>query len=186
MSLFTSLSQTYSNPTPNKKKTKTKTRFAYDPEKPPRHRLSLTALPHSGSGGDGKRAIQFGAEDVGTLCGMLGADGGGGGYSGGGTGADGSGASGNNAVRRHAGDLGAGAGTGGAIVRLPKAVAMFASRACRHSIMIGTALSKVEMEKIVLKMFEVEQPWNCPHGRPTMRHVAGLLGDLLEDVELTE
>jgi len=23
-------------------------------------------------------------------------------------------------------------------------------------------------------MGEMEKPWNCPHGRPTMRHLAGL------------
>jgi hypothetical protein len=27
----------------------------------------------------------------------------------------------------------------------------------------------------------VEQPWNCPHGRPTMRHVAELQDFLLDD-----
>ena len=37
-------------------------RFDYDPTKDPRHRLSLTALPHSGSGGDGTKAVQFGKE----------------------------------------------------------------------------------------------------------------------------
>lgn len=37
-------------------------RFDYDASKDPRHRLSLTALPHSGSGGDGTKAVQFGKE----------------------------------------------------------------------------------------------------------------------------
>ncbi|GFO28622.1 mismatch repair endonuclease pms2 [Plakobranchus ocellatus] len=48
---------------------------------------------------------------------------------------------------------------------------MFASRACRKSIMIGTPLNKAEMKKLVCHMGEIEQPWNCPHGRPTMRHL---------------
>ncbi|EDN93919.1 hypothetical protein SS1G_09786 [Sclerotinia sclerotiorum 1980 UF-70] len=30
------------------------------------------------------------------------------------------------------------------------------------------------MEKVVRHMGEIEQPWNCPHGRPTMRHLCGL------------
>lgn len=52
--------------------------------------------------------------------------------------------------------------------------AMFASRACRKSVMIGTALSHSEMQQLILHMGEIEQPWNCPHGRPTMRHLVNL------------
>jgi len=153
-------------------------RFQYDSKKPPRHRLSLTALPHSGSGGDGRKAVQFGKEDVGAFCAILGADGASssaGIMSGSGTGADGSGSSGNNAVRRYAGS------NGGAVIRLPKVVAMFASRACRGSIMIGDALSHSQMEKIIRRLHKVEQPWNCPHGRPTMRHVKNVTQVLIED-----
>ncbi|XP_073722913.1 mismatch repair endonuclease PMS2 [Misgurnus anguillicaudatus] len=51
---------------------------------------------------------------------------------------------------------------------------MFASRACRKSVMVGTALNTSEMKKLVVHMGEIEQPWNCPHGRPTMRHLANL------------
>ncbi|KAK7483757.1 hypothetical protein BaRGS_00024973 [Batillaria attramentaria] len=51
---------------------------------------------------------------------------------------------------------------------------MFASRACRKSIMIGTALNHAEMKKLLSHMGEIEQPWNCPHGRPTMRHLINL------------
>ncbi|PWN28737.1 DNA mismatch repair protein MutL [Jaminaea rosea] len=59
-------------------------------------------------------------------------------------------------------------------VRCSKARAMWASRACRKSVMIGTALSKRQMRGIVRHMGTIEQPWNCPHGRPTMRHLACL------------
>ncbi|KAF6019948.1 hypothetical protein EB796_021768 [Bugula neritina] len=52
--------------------------------------------------------------------------------------------------------------------------AMFASRACRKSVMIGKPLSVQEMRRIVQHMGEIEQPWNCPHGRPTMRHLVNL------------
>ncbi|XP_077980767.1 mismatch repair endonuclease PMS2-like [Glandiceps talaboti] len=51
---------------------------------------------------------------------------------------------------------------------------MFASRACRSSIMIGTALNTEEMKKLVGHMADLQQPWNCPHGRPTMRHLFNL------------
>ncbi|CAA7038359.1 unnamed protein product [Microthlaspi erraticum] len=52
--------------------------------------------------------------------------------------------------------------------------AMLASRACRSSVMIGDALRKHEMEKIVEHLADLESPWNCPHGRPTMRHLVDL------------
>ncbi|KAL8320319.1 hypothetical protein RB597_006861 [Gaeumannomyces tritici] len=51
---------------------------------------------------------------------------------------------------------------------------MFAMRACRSSVMVGRALSRAQMEKVVRHMGEMEKPWNCPHGRPTMRHLCGL------------
>jgi DNA mismatch repair protein PMS2 len=59
-------------------------------------------------------------------------------------------------------------------LRLPKLVAMYASRACRSAIMIGTALKPQEMSRVVEKLENVEQPWNCPHGRPTLRHLVDL------------
>ena len=52
--------------------------------------------------------------------------------------------------------------------------AMLASRACRSSIMIGKALDKAAMTRILQHLSELESPWNCPHGRPTMRHLAVL------------
>ena len=60
------------------------------------------------------------------------------------------------------------------VTKLPKLLSMFASRACRSAVMIGTALQKNEMKTIVEKMATLDQPWNCPHGRPTMRHLAQL------------
>ncbi|XP_039286166.1 mismatch repair endonuclease PMS2 [Nilaparvata lugens] len=52
--------------------------------------------------------------------------------------------------------------------------AMFASRACRKSVMIGMPLNTSHMKSLLLHMAEIEQPWNCPHGRPTMRHLVNL------------
>lgn len=51
---------------------------------------------------------------------------------------------------------------------------MLAMRACRSSIMIGKSLSKNGMAGVVKRMGEIERPWNCPHGRPTMRHLTSL------------
>jgi len=101
-------------------------------------------------------------------------------------------------------------------VILPKLMQMYASRACRTAIMIGTALSTTHMQKIVSQLSAVQHPWQvsamsfvrcidrcpmislysdclftlsaltphspstpiptcqCPHGRPTMRHMADL------------
>ncbi|XP_030068815.1 mismatch repair endonuclease PMS2 [Microcaecilia unicolor] len=62
----------------------------------------------------------------------------------------------------------------GVMCRPSRVRQMFASRACRKSVMIGTALNSYEMKKLVTHMGEIEHPWNCPHGRPTMRHLASL------------
>lgn len=37
--------------------------------------------------------------------------------------------------------------------------AMFASRACRKSVMIGTALGKADMRQLVDHMAEIDKPW---------------------------
>lgn len=79
----------------------------------------------------------------------------------------------------------------GTMVRCSKARAMFAMRACRRSVMIGKALDKTRMTavrpltvacqtltrcvQIVRHMGTMDQPWNCPHGRPTMRHLSDLM-----------
>lgn len=36
---------------------------------------------------------------------------------------------------------------------------MFASRACRKSVMIGTALGKADMRQLVDHMAEIDKPW---------------------------
>lgn len=60
------------------------------------------------------------------------------------------------------------------VPRPSKVRKMFAMRACRSSVMIGKTLNKSQMSKLVGHMGEIEKPWNCPHGRPTMRHLCGL------------
>eukprot|EP01103_Thecamoeba_quadrilineata_P000367 TRINITY_DN1030_c0_g1_i2.p1 TRINITY_DN1030_c0_g1~~TRINITY_DN1030_c0_g1_i2.p1 ORF type:complete len:561 (-),score=102.57 TRINITY_DN1030_c0_g1_i2:101-1783(-) len=52
-----------------------------------------------------------------------------------------------------------------------KLMSTLASRACRTSVMIGKSLSRSEMQKIVNNMALMDNPWSCPHGRPTMRHL---------------
>ncbi|KAI0324978.1 DNA mismatch repair protein MutL [Cubamyces sp. BRFM 1775] len=64
----------------------------------------------------------------------------------------------------------------GQMVRCSKARAMFAMRACRKSIMIGTPLSRRQMTSVVQHMGTMDQPWHCPHGRPTMRHLTDISG----------
>ncbi|KFA73587.1 hypothetical protein S40288_02618 [Stachybotrys chartarum IBT 40288] len=51
---------------------------------------------------------------------------------------------------------------------------MFAMRACRSSIMIGKPLNASQMYSLLRHMGEMDKPWNCPHGRPTMRHLCRL------------
>ncbi|TFK72296.1 DNA mismatch repair protein MutL [Pluteus cervinus] len=62
----------------------------------------------------------------------------------------------------------------GQMVRCSKARAMFAMRACRKSVMVGMPLTKQQMLTLVGHMGTMDQPWNCPHGRPTMRHLYDL------------
>lgn len=62
----------------------------------------------------------------------------------------------------------------GVICRPSRVGKMFASRACRMSVMVGTALTQTQMKRIVSHMGKIEHPWNCPHGRPTMRHLINL------------
>eukprot|EP00760_Papus_ankaliazontas_P029648 PhM_4_TR4330/c0_g2_i1/m.73647 len=49
-----------------------------------------------------------------------------------------------------------------------------ATKACRRSIMIGTALDMRTMREVVARLAWLEQPWNCPHGRPTIRRISSL------------
>ncbi|KAK0540296.1 ATP-binding mismatch repair protein [Tilletia horrida] len=68
-------------------------------------------------------------------------------------------------------------------MRCSKARAMFASRACRSSVMVGRPLNARQMRTILTHMGTIDQPWpkqNCPHGRPTMRHLV-TLSDTVRD-----
>ena len=60
--------------------------------------------------------------------------------------------------------------------------ALLASRACRSSVMIGRHLALADQKRIVARLASLDSPWNCPHGRPTMRHLA-VLPPAVEDEE---
>jgi DNA mismatch repair protein PMS2 len=61
------------------------------------------------------------------------------------------------------------------IVRPLKAVwHSMATKACRSSIMIGAVLNDKMMRTIVDHLGTLDQPWNCPHGRPTLRYLGSL------------
>ncbi|KAI9369462.1 hypothetical protein BJX61DRAFT_519536 [Aspergillus egyptiacus] len=60
------------------------------------------------------------------------------------------------------------------IPRPSKVRKMFAMRACRSSVMIGKTLTHKQMQRVVRNMGTIDKPWNCPHGRPTMRHLFSL------------
>ena len=54
--------------------------------------------------------------------------------------------------------------------------------------MIGKTLSVRQMGDVLRHMGEIEKPWNCPHGRPTMRHLTSLdnFGDWREGAGLAD
>ncbi|XP_022689401.1 mismatch repair endonuclease PMS2-like [Varroa jacobsoni] len=58
--------------------------------------------------------------------------------------------------------------------RPAKVRSMFAMKACRRSVMVGDELSRRDMKRVVGQLSELQHPWNCPHGRPTMRHLVNL------------
>ncbi|KAG7825029.1 hypothetical protein KL909_001321 [Ogataea angusta] len=63
---------------------------------------------------------------------------------------------------------------GKGVLRPSKVRAMLAMRACRTSIMIGKPLNHRTMTSVVRNLATLDKPWNCPHGRPTMRHLIEL------------
>lgn len=67
-----------------------------------------------------------------------------------------------------------GANEGGAGTQCSKTRALLALRACRSSIMIGQLLNALRMARVVRNLGTLDKPWNCPHGRPTMRHLIEL------------
>ena len=46
-----------------------------------------------------------------------------------------------------------------------------ASKACRKSVKAGDVLNLIEMKALYDKLGECEQPYNCPHGRPSIINI---------------
>lgn len=55
---------------------------------------------------------------------------------------------------------------------------ILASKACRSAVMIGDPLSPQRQIGILRRMAGLQLPFNCPHGRPTMRHLLDLSDDI--------
>ncbi|XP_014214530.1 mismatch repair endonuclease PMS2-like [Copidosoma floridanum] len=63
-------------------------------------------------------------------------------------------------------------GTNSNVIPRPSRIRqMLASRACRSAVMIGRTLNRMKMRQIVKQMGDMTNPWTCPHGRPTLRHL---------------
>lgn len=60
------------------------------------------------------------------------------------------------------------------LIRPKKFRDMFASRACRKAVMIGTEIDNRRMTEILNNLVKISQPWNCPHGRPTIRLLSSM------------
>ncbi|ELP93013.1 DNA mismatch repair protein mutL, putative [Entamoeba invadens IP1] len=48
---------------------------------------------------------------------------------------------------------------------------IFATEACRMSIMVSDTLTRDQMRRILLNLTTLNKPWHCPHGRQTVRHL---------------
>jgi DNA mismatch repair protein MutL len=46
-----------------------------------------------------------------------------------------------------------------------------ASKACKTAIKIGDVLQVTQMRTILHQLAQLNSPWNCPHGRPTLIYV---------------
>ncbi|KAF7458343.1 MutL C terminal dimerization domain protein [Cryptosporidium felis] len=57
------------------------------------------------------------------------------------------------------------------IPRPRKIWSILASKACRGAVMIGDDLNRHQMKNIIRTMSTLKSPWNCPHGRPSIRHL---------------
>ncbi|EGC35083.1 hypothetical protein DICPUDRAFT_152626 [Dictyostelium purpureum] len=59
----------------------------------------------------------------------------------------------------------------GSVTKIPRLNTLLASKACRKSIMVGNSLCHKEMKDVLNNLSTLDNPWCCPHGRPTMRHL---------------
>lgn len=72
------------------------------------------------------------------------------------------------------------------VLRPSKIYHMLASRACRQSIMVGKPLDFKLMSKVLSNLSSLQSPWNCPHGRPTLRYLRQIDQKLSCDFDLRD
>jgi DNA mismatch repair protein PMS2 len=126
-----------------------------DDLQPPGKRLKLSSVPCNDTGTPADRSIVFGESDVHELLSAIKP----------GTRPE--------PVGDYA-NLGSaeyGSPTSFAVTRPRKVRQILACRACRGAVMTGKALRFGEMELIIRNLGTLQQPWDCPHGRPTIRHL---------------
>lgn len=51
--------------------------------------------------------------------------------------------------------------------------------------MVGQSLNKSQMKNILINLSNLQSPWNCPHGRPTMVKTTPLR-DLTEKIRVRQ
>lgn len=61
-------------------------------------------------------------------------------------------------------------------IKVSKVRETIASKACRAAWMIGDSLTMSQMRIIVDNLGLIDHPWNCPHGRPSIRWIRRLNG----------
>jgi DNA mismatch repair protein MutL len=49
---------------------------------------------------------------------------------------------------------------------------LYASMACRNAVKAGEKLSKASMDALLKSLAQTENPFTCPHGRPTIIHMS--------------
>ena len=121
--------------------------IAVDESRPLGAQLTVSQVPFS-------KGVTFGTNDIQELASLIEAQGG--------------------SRRRGRGGGGSSGEWDGGIPRLPKLHTIFASRACRSAIMVGTALTHRKQQDVLGHLTGLHNPWCCPHGRPTMRHLVDL------------
>jgi DNA mismatch repair ATPase MutL len=131
----------------------------WNDSQPPGKRVLLRELPVA-------KGTMFGVEDFRELLGLIGQ------------------AEDEGMFRTRAGTGGIHSRSGEAPPPRPRKVwSVLVSKACRSAIMIGTALKRREMAEECAAMADLDHPWNCPHGRPTMRHLSDLRAVRMEKLE---
>ncbi|UKJ88823.1 DNA mismatch repair protein [Theileria orientalis] len=74
----------------------------------------------------------------------------------------------------------------GSIPRPQKVWNLLATRACKSSIKVGDSLSNVQMKSIIKNLSLLIHPWNCPHGRPSIKPIAQKKDDMSQQATSDE